>query len=195
MYHHPSCCVSGTTDFHVHCEEQLQYKAEVCRLQMFLREALPTVIIPHTCITEYSDGRTTPYHDCCPTGCTATNPPTSYYHLYNNCATSTSWFHTHCCLCAVSVSTTKEEKFPEQCKVLWMCVYFIVTAATIGLILALLILYELMLLVQVQIGTGVFSLSLLPSFPLSALGMVLEEEIPEEEEFQKEIRGGGVVIA
>ena len=32
---------------------------------------------------------------------------------------STSWFHSHCCLCAVSVSTTKKEKFPEQCKVLW----------------------------------------------------------------------------
>ena len=36
-----------------------------------------------------------------------------------DCATSTSWFHTHCCLCAVSVSKTKKEKFPEQCKVLW----------------------------------------------------------------------------
>ena len=57
------------------------------------------------------------------------------------------------------------------------CVYFIVITATIGLILALLILYELMLLVQVQIGTGLKGvfLSLLPSFPLSALGWYLRK--------------------
>ena len=53
-------------------------------------------------------------HDCYPTGCTATNPPASYYRVCNNCATNISWFSTHCCLCAVSVSTTKKEKFPEH---------------------------------------------------------------------------------
>ena len=58
-----------------------------------------------------------------------------------------------------------------------MCVYFIVITATIGLILTLLILYEVMLLVQVQIETGVkgIVLSLLPSFPLSALGWYLRK--------------------
>ena len=58
-----------------------------------------------------------------------------------------------------------------------MCVYFVVITATIGLILALLVLYELMLLVQVQIGTGVKGvfLSLLPSFPLSVLGWYLRK--------------------
>ena len=58
-----------------------------------------------------------------------------------------------------------------------MCLHFIVITATIGLFLALLILYELMLLVQVQAGTGVKGvfLSLLPSFPLSALGWYLKK--------------------
>ena len=58
-----------------------------------------------------------------------------------------------------------------------MCVYFVVITATIGLILAFLVLYELMLLVQVQIGTGLKGvfLSLLPSFPLSALGWYVKK--------------------
>ena len=58
-----------------------------------------------------------------------------------------------------------------------MCLYFVVITATIGLILTLLILYEVMLLVQVQIETGVKGvfLSLLPSFPLSALGWYLKK--------------------
>ena len=53
-----------------------------------------------------------------------------------------------------------------------MCLYFVVIITTIGLILTLLALYEVMLLVQVQIETGVkgIVLSLLPSIPLSALG-------------------------
>ena len=48
---------------------------------------------------------------------------------------------------------------------------------TIGLILTLLVLYELMLLVQVQIETGLkgIVLSLLPSFPLSALGWYVKK--------------------
>ena len=60
-----------------------------------------------------------------------------------------------------------------------MCVYFVVITATIGLILALLVLYELRLLVQVQTGTGLKGvfLSLLPSFPLvlSALGWYVKK--------------------
>jgi len=53
-----------------------------------------------------------------------------------------------------------------------MCLYFVMIITTIGLILTLVALYEVMLLVQVQIETGVkgIVLSLLPSFPLSALG-------------------------
>jgi len=49
-----------------------------------------------------------------------------------------------------------------------MCLYSVVITVTIGLILTLLLLYELMLLVQVKIETGVkgIVLSLLPSFPL-----------------------------
>ena len=82
-------------------------------------DEIPAVISSHTCIMEYSDCRTTPYHDCYPTGRTATNPPASYYRVYNNFATNNIWFSTHCCLCAVSVSTTKKEKFPEQFQVLW----------------------------------------------------------------------------
>ena len=58
-----------------------------------------------------------------------------------------------------------------------MCVHFVAINATIGLILTLIVLYEVMLLVQVQIETGVkgIVLSLLPSFPLSALGWYLRK--------------------
>ena len=54
--------------------------------------------------------------------------------------------------------------------------HFVVITATIGLILMLLVLYEVMLLVQVQIETGVkgIVLSLLPSFPLPVLGWYLK---------------------
>ena len=66
--------------------------------------------------------------------------------------------------------------------------HFVVITATIGLILALLIvLYELMLLVQVQIGTGVKGvfLSLLPSFPLSALGWYLRKRTQRKKRSQR----------
>ena len=45
-----------------------------------------------------------------------------------------------------------------------------------GLIIALLVLYEVMLVVQVQVGSGVkgLALSLLPSLPLSAIGWYLK---------------------
>ena len=57
-----------------------------------------------------------------------------------------------------------------------MFVQLIVMIATLGLITVLVALYELMLLVQAQIGSGVTGLllSLLPSFPLSALGWYLK---------------------
>ena len=57
-----------------------------------------------------------------------------------------------------------------------MFVQIVVLIAFPGLVIALLGLYEVMLLVQVQIGTGVkgLLLSLLPSFPLSALGWYLK---------------------
>ena len=68
-----------------------------------------------------------------------------------------------------------------------MCVYFVVITATIGLILTLLILYELMLLVQVQIETGVkgIVLSLLQSFPLSALGWYLKKRSQRKKTTQR----------
>ena len=54
-------------------------------------------------------------------------------------------------------------------------VHFIFITAIVGLIIALLIIYEAILLVQPQIGTGVIDLvfSLLPFFPLPALGWYL----------------------
>jgi len=58
-----------------------------------------------------------------------------------------------------------------------VCLHSAVITATIGLTVTLLVLYELMLLVQVQIETGVkgIVLSLLPSFPLSALGWYVKK--------------------
>jgi len=63
-----------------------------------------------------------------------------------------------------------------------MCLYFVMIITTIGLILTLVALYEVMLLVQVQIETGVkgIVLSLLPSIPLSALGWYVKKKISEE---------------
>ena len=48
--------------------------------------------------------------------------------------------------------------------------------ATLGLLITLLALYELMLIMQLHIETGIkgILLSLLPSFPLSALGWYLK---------------------
>ena len=57
-----------------------------------------------------------------------------------------------------------------------MFVQLFVMIAIPGLIIALLALYEVMLLVQVQVGSGVkgLALSLLPSLPLSAIGWYLK---------------------
>ena len=55
-------------------------------------------------------------------------------------------------------------------------IHLILIVATLGLIITLLALYELMLMVQVHIETGLKGvlLALLPSFPLSALGWYLK---------------------
>ena len=55
-------------------------------------------------------------------------------------------------------------------------VQIFVMIAIPGLIIALLVLYEVMLVVQVQVGSGVkgLALSLLPSLPLSAIGWYLK---------------------
>ena len=55
--------------------------------------------------------------------------------------------------------------------------HFVVMIATMGLILTLLALYELLLIVQVQFEVGVkgIILALLPSFPLSALGWYVKK--------------------
>ena len=52
----------------------------------------------------------------------------------------------------------------------------VVIVAVLGLIMTLLVLYEVMLSVQVEVGTGVkgLLLSLLPSLPLFALGWYLK---------------------
>ena len=82
------------------------------------------------------------------------------------------------------------------------CLQLVVMIATIGLIITILVLYEVMLSVQVQIGTGVkgLVLSLFPSFPLSALGWYLKRrsqkrtrksdvsETVEEEQLLEDIR-------
>ena len=60
----------------------------------------------------------------------------------------------------------------------------IVVVAILGLTIALVTLYEVILLVQVQVGTGVkgLLLSLLPSFPLSALGWYLKKRSQKKAE-------------
>ena len=57
-----------------------------------------------------------------------------------------------------------------------MFVHLVSIIAVLGLVIGLLLVYELMLIVQAQIGTGIkgIVLSLLPSFPLSALGWYLK---------------------
>ena len=56
-----------------------------------------------------------------------------------------------------------------------------------GLTIALIALYEVMLLVQVQVGSGVkgLLLSLLPSLPLSALGWYLKQRSQKKAEKSK----------
>ena len=68
----------------------------------------------------------------------------------------------------------------------------VVMIAIPGLIIALIGLYEVMLLVQVQIGSGVkgLLLSLLPSFPLSALGWYLKRRSQKK---PKKSDGGGTL--
>ena len=58
-------------------------------------------------------------------------------------------------------------------------VHFVSIVAVLGLVIELLVLYELMLLVQAHIETGVkgILLALLPSFPLSALGWYLKRRL------------------
>ena len=58
-------------------------------------------------------------------------------------------------------------------------VHFVSIIAVLGLVIELLVLYELMLLVQAHIETGVkgILLALLPSFPLSALGWYLKRRL------------------
>ena len=63
---------------------------------------------------------------------------------------------------------------PKDCGTNFLHSVLIITI--MGLIVAFLAIYEVLLLVQAQIGTGVkgLLLSLLPSFPLSALGWYLK---------------------
>ena len=67
--------------------------------------------------------------------------------------------------------------------------------AILGLITTLLALYEVILLVQAQAGTGVkgLLLSLLPSFPLSAIGWYLKRRSQREAENYGERRTPGLM--
>jgi len=83
-----------------------------------------------------------------------------------------------------------EKRFSEQGKnVVEACLYFVVTTATVGLMTTLFVLYELMLLAQVQIETGVkeIVLSLLPSFPLSTLGWYLRSQRRSETDVNEQL--------
>ena len=80
---------------------------------------------------------------------------------------------------------------PRKRKVCWnakkcghIFMQLIVVVAILGLTIALVTLYEVILLVQVQVGTGVkgLLLSLLPSFPLSALGWYLKKRSQKKAE-------------
>ena len=123
VYHHPSCSDYRTSNFCVRCEEQWQYNAGESRWKMFFLEAVPATISSHTCIVEYSDHLATFFHDCYSPVWAVIDPPTSYYCLCNMFITTSSWFHTHCCLHSVSVSKAWKEKFSVQCKVLWKYVF------------------------------------------------------------------------
>ena len=63
-------------------------------------------------------------------------------------------------------------------------VQLFVMIVVLGLIMTLLISYELMLMMQVEVGTGIkgLLLSLLPSFPLSALGWYLKRRSQKKAE-------------
>jgi len=160
---HPSCSDYGTFSFSVHCEEQLWYKAEVCWLQMLFLEVhilalwnilavlqlLVMTTIP-ACVLLLTHPQVTIILLLIPVGFTLVVA----YMLYQCQKPRSRNFQSSAKCCGST------------------CSHSVVITATIGLILSLLVLYELMLLVQVQIETGVkgIVLSLLPSFPLSALG-------------------------
>ena len=79
--------------------------------------------------------------------------------------------------CCISVNNLlKKSVFCDAKRCGKNCVQLIVIIAILGLIAALLVLYELILKVQVEVGSGLRGvvLSLLPSFPLSALGWYLK---------------------
>ena len=140
-------------------------------------EALPIANISCACIVEYFDSFTTVHHGCHSHLWTTTYPSTNDYFLHTMFRNITLWLDIHGCLSAASLSTIKK-KGVVQLKAFWkkfVCVVLIV--ATLGLIITLLALYELMLIMQVHIETGIkgILLSLLPSFPLSALGWYLKK--------------------
>ena len=105
VIHHPSCSVYGTSNFCVHCEEQLQYKAEVYRMQMFILEVLPTTNLPDACTVEYTDVFTAFLNACYSPVCAVIDTPTSDFCLYSIFANAdTCWLHTCCCFFVVPMS-------------------------------------------------------------------------------------------
>ena len=100
-----------------HCEASHHWQ-EIWQQMLFL-ETLPASNNSCYCIVEHPDNHTTVLHDCHSPLCPTTDPPTTNISLLGTVGNHTSWFYTHCCLPAVSVSWPKEEKSLLQCKTLW----------------------------------------------------------------------------
>ena len=84
--------------------------------------------------------------------------PSNDYFLHTMFRNITLWLDINCCsfLSAASLSTTKKEDV-LQSKTLWdnKIIHLVLIVATLGLLITLLALYELMLIMQVLIETGV----------------------------------------
>ena len=142
-----------------------------------------------TCIMEYSDCRTTPYTMIAiPLGVLLPIHPHVTIVYIMTVLLTTVGLALIVAYVLYQCRQPRMRSFQSSVKCCGsMCVYFVVITATIGLILTLLILYEVMLLVQVQIETGVKGvfLSLLPSFPLSALGWYLKKRSQRKKTSQR----------
>ena len=145
---------------------------------MLFHEALPATISSHTCIVEYFDCPTTFCHDSYSPLCAATDSPANGYRFDSNFAITSFSFIFAVAYILYRCQKPRSRNFRSTAKCFGsVCLHSVVITVTIGLILTLLVLYELMLLVQVQIETGLkgIVLSLLPSFPLSALGWYVKK--------------------
>ena len=111
-----SACVAKNND------NMMQEKVG-CRCSSLKQYLLLSVNVS-TRIVEYSDHLTTFSTTAIPL-CVLLLIYSQVTCLCNNFTTTTSWFHTRCCLPSVSVSKSRKENFAEQCKVLWKYVFAI----------------------------------------------------------------------